>query len=129
MWRASLEVEPESEEENPPFTDAKVLYGPSKLPAMKELQAVAKMSAVAIPLSYIVGGEHKDSKKFCVITNWWKYRMEDGSYHLPTLDRKLYRASKSKFHMDKMFRKAAKDAKQCARATGKANEHPQYGVI
>jgi hypothetical protein len=96
---------------------------------MKELQAVAKMSAVAIPLSYILGGEHKDSKKFSVITNWWKYRMEDGSYHLPILAPKLYGASKSKFNIDKMFWKAAKEAKQGARSLRKANKNPQYGVI
>lgn len=126
MWCAPLEVEPENEEENPPFTDVKELHGPSKLPAMKELQSIAKMSAVAIPLSYILGGEHKDSKKFCVITNWWKYRMEDGSYHVPTLDPKLYVSSKNKFDIDKMFRKAAKEG---ATPPRKATDNPQYGVI
>ena len=66
------------------------------------------MSAVAITLQYILDEkEEKDGKpvkkktvpephvdrlKYCVITNWWKYRMKAGKYRLPTLDPSLYDA-------------------------------------
>ena len=55
-----------------------------------EIQAVAKLSAVALPLWYIIGKGQQDSNKYCVITNWWKYRMQDGWYRLPNLDASLY---------------------------------------
>lgn len=58
--------------------------------SFREVQSVAKISAVAIPLRYIIGNDKKDSLKYCVITNWWKYRMEDGTYSLPTLHPKMY---------------------------------------
>ena len=61
-----------------------------------DLQASAKLSAVAIPLWYAIGTEHRDSGKYCVITNWWKYRMSDGRYRLPTLDATLYDGAKPK---------------------------------
>ena len=50
----------------------------------------ASMAALAIPLWYVIGKKHPDSFKYCVITNWWKQRMSDGSYRLPTLDPGLY---------------------------------------
>ena len=50
------------------------------------IKRMAKMSAVAIPLWYVLGKEHKDALKYCVITNWWKPRNRDGRYRLPTLD-------------------------------------------
>ena len=125
MWCATLNVEEENEEELPAFNDSKEIEETAKLPAIKELQAVAKMSAVAIPLSYIIGRNHKDSNKFCVITNWWKYRMADGTYQLPTLDPKLYGARKDKFDIDKMFKKATKEASKAPR-NGK---QPQTGII
>ena len=48
------------------------------------------MSAVAIPLWYIIGKDKPDSQKYCVITNWWKPRSPGGVYQLPTLDPSLY---------------------------------------
>lgn len=58
--------------------------------SFSDIQAAAQLSAVAIPLWYIIGKDHPDSFKYCVITNWWKYRMRDGWYRLPTLDASLY---------------------------------------
>ena len=55
-----------------------------------EIQKAAKLAAVALPLWYVIGKDHPDSNKYCVITNWWKYRMRDGWYRLPTLDPTLY---------------------------------------
>ena len=55
-----------------------------------EIQSLAKLAAVAIPLWYVIGKGHPNSNKYCVITNWWKYRMSDGWYRLPTLDASLY---------------------------------------
>ena len=55
-----------------------------------EIQSVAKLAAVAIPLWYVIGKGNPDSNKYCVITNWWKYRMSDGWYRLPALDSSLY---------------------------------------
>ena len=57
-----------------------------------DIQAMSKLAAVAIPLRYVLGNDHPDSNKYCVITNWWKYRMSDGWYRLPTLDATLYGA-------------------------------------
>ena len=51
---------------------------------------VAKMAAIAIPLKHIVGEDHVDCYKYCVITNWWKEREEDGRYSLPGLNRNLH---------------------------------------
>jgi hypothetical protein len=39
---------------------------------MHDVQHSAKMSAVAIPLHSILGPDHIDASKYCVITNWWK---------------------------------------------------------
>ena len=55
-----------------------------------DIQSAAKLAAVAIPLWYVVGNERPESNKYCVITNWWKYRMQDGWYRMPTLDPSLY---------------------------------------
>ena len=55
----------------------------------------AQLSALAIPLWYAIGKNHPDSFKYCVITNWWKNRMRDGSYQLPTLDASLYGGTES----------------------------------
>ena len=57
---------------------------------MKTLQQVAKMSTVAIPMSYGVGPNKPDSNKYCVITNWWKERNQNGHYTMPGLDPTLY---------------------------------------
>ena len=57
-----------------------------------QIQTDAKLSGVAIPLQYIYGEGHEHSKKYCVITNWWKYRTDSGSYSLPSLDPALYDA-------------------------------------
>ena len=55
-----------------------------------DIQSVAKLAAVAIPLWYVIGKGQPNSNKYCVITNWWKHRMKDGWYRLPTLDASLY---------------------------------------
>jgi hypothetical protein len=95
LWCAPLEV---CKEECVPST---LLFS--------DIQKSACMSAVAIPLRYILDDQkdgkpvkkpkktnvpvpHVDRLKYCVITNWWKYRMKDGKYRLPTLDPSLYDA-------------------------------------
>ena len=50
----------------------------------------AKMSAVAIPLWYIIGEGKPDSNKYCVITNYWRVCIHNGRYVLPSLDPTLY---------------------------------------
>lgn len=56
----------------------------------KDIQNLAKMSTVAIPMCYGIGSSHPDSFKFCVITNWWKERQKDGRYAQPGLDASYY---------------------------------------
>ena len=58
--------------------------------SLPDIQQEAKMSAIAIPLWYVIGGGHENSNKFCVLTNWWKERSHNGSYVLPTLDPSMY---------------------------------------
>ena len=60
-----------------------------------DIQEAAKMSAVAIPLRYIIKEERDDLKdKYCVITNYWKVRNPNGCYSLPRLDPSLYKNKK-----------------------------------
>ena len=75
LWCAKIQMKSENVQATGSFTD---------------VQAAAKLAAVAIPLWYVIGKEHPDSSKYCVITNWWKYRMKDGWYRLPSLDESLY---------------------------------------
>ena len=77
MWCAPIAVE-EEDEKFPPTDN------------FEELQRIAKLSAMAIPLWYIIGKGKPNSNKYCVITNWWRYRMKNGVYGLATLDPKLY---------------------------------------
>jgi hypothetical protein len=77
LWWAGIQVE--QEEESVPSTDN-----------FTDIQSAAKLSAIAIPLRYVIGHEKANSNKYCVITNWWKERMSDGGYRLPTLDASLY---------------------------------------
>ena len=60
-----------------------------------DIQSDAKLSGVAIPLWYVVGNESPIANHYCVITNWWKYRMADGTYQWPKLDPSLYEAKHS----------------------------------
>jgi hypothetical protein len=63
------------------------------LPPMSEdgLAKIAKMSAVAIPFSYAIGDSTlENSFNYCVITNWWKERTQEGKYMLPGLAPSLY---------------------------------------
>jgi hypothetical protein len=76
------------------------------------LQTIAKLSAVAIPVWYVIGKNHKNSHKYCVITNWWKYRMADSSYQLPRLDPNMYTSVQQKHNIDKLFKKASKAAER-----------------
>ena len=63
----------------------------SKAPSTEaKIKQVAKMAAVAIPLHYVTGRQHEHSLKYCVITNWWRERMQNGLYELPSLDFDLY---------------------------------------
>jgi hypothetical protein len=39
---------------------------------MHDVQHPEKLSVVANPLHYILGPDHIDASKYCVITNWWK---------------------------------------------------------
>ena len=80
MWYARIEVLSEmlSSDSKTPPTD------------FNHLSSVANMSAVAIPLHYIVGRESENAGKFCVLTNWWKERARDGNYRLPSIDSTLY---------------------------------------
>ena len=57
---------------------------------LHEVQDAAKMAAVAVPLHYILGEGHADGDKYCVITNYWKVRLNNGDYLLPTLDPSMY---------------------------------------
>ena len=57
---------------------------------MHDVQHPAKMSAVAIPLHFILGPDHIDASKYCVITNWRKVRINNGHCVLPRLDAFLY---------------------------------------
>lgn len=96
MWCAPITVEEEDEEKVPATKD------------IKELQEVAKLSAVALPLWYLIGKNKPDSDKYCVITNWWKYRMKDGVYRLPSLDPSLYKSVKGDYNVDAFFKAASK---------------------
>ena len=78
MWYADISVEPE---------DSANVHVANNF---EDTQAAAKLAAVALPLGHILGKDHPNATKYCVITNWWKHRMEDGWYRLPTLDATLY---------------------------------------
>jgi hypothetical protein len=56
----------------------------------EDIQKLAKMSTVAIPMAYGIGSENPESGKVCVITNWWKERQSNGRYTLPRLDPDWY---------------------------------------
>ena len=57
-----------------------------------DIAELAKMSAIAIPLSYANGAADDATAKsnYCVITNWWKERHSDGTYLFPGLQPSLY---------------------------------------
>ena len=78
MWCAPASLG--SEECSPPVTD------------FKAVQDKAQMSAIAVPLWYAYGKDHKDANKYCVITNWWKIRTQNGLYSHPRLDPSHYNA-------------------------------------
>jgi hypothetical protein len=52
---------------------------------LHDVQDAAKMSVVAIPLCYILGADNTHASKYCVITNWWKVRVNNGDCTLPGL--------------------------------------------
>ena len=84
LWCASIEVE-----------------GSECVPSTADfanIQSAAKLSDVALPLWYLVGKEHPSAFKHCVITSWWKYRMSDGWYRMPTLDASLYGGTQGTAH-------------------------------
>ena len=55
-----------------------------------EIQQLAKMASMAIPLRYTFDNGHPDRLKYCVITNWWRERNDKGRYMLPTIDFSYY---------------------------------------
>jgi hypothetical protein len=59
---------------------------------IKLLTQTAKMSAMAIPLHYCVEPKNMvdDQNKYCVITNWWRERDQDGGYCFPKLSFSYY---------------------------------------
>ena len=59
----------------------------------EEIQNVASSGVVAIPLSYTLGEGHHDARKYCLLSNWWKTRMSDGTYKHQRLDPSLYGAT------------------------------------
>ena len=69
-----------------------VMPGAAPAPASEEeISTVAKMAAVAIPQRYATGEMNTESsRKYCVITNWWKERSQEGTYKLASLDTSLY---------------------------------------
>lgn len=75
LWYAPLQKVPATQ----PVPD--MFYG---------IQEKAKMSTVAIPMSYGIGPGMPNSHKFCVITNWWKERQPNGRYLKPGLDPSFY---------------------------------------
>lgn len=74
----------------------------------EKIQSSCKLSAVALPLWYLVGKNQPNSDKYCVITNWWKYRMSDGTYRLPLLDRKLYDAALEEVDVNTFLEEASR---------------------
>ena len=90
-----------------------------------DIQAAAKLAAVAIPLWYVIGKNKPDSNKYCVITNWWKYRMSDGWYRLPTLDASMYGGQFAQAGADESLDdESVADQEITTDATG-----TQYGII
>lgn len=75
MWYAPIQIEEEH------------IHVTGSLASIKK---EAKMSVVAIPLHYIIGEGKADSRKYCVISNWWRTRNYSGVYSLPHLDSSLY---------------------------------------
>ena len=65
---------------------------------LRKLQELAKMAAVAIPRWYALGRDHDSIQRehpaflnsYCVITNYWKERNQNGRYMLPELDAGFY---------------------------------------
>jgi hypothetical protein len=58
--------------------------------SVEEIQATSQMAAIVIPLCYVLGHDHEDGYKYCVLTNFWKERTANGDYALPGLDSTLY---------------------------------------
>lgn len=58
--------------------------------SLEDIKKESKLSAVAVPLRYVVGDANENSSKYCVITNYWRVRNCSGQYVLPTLDPSLY---------------------------------------
>lgn len=90
------------------YAPVKVSVGPCHVASTRpeiigETDDAVVASAVAIPLWYVIGKEklsrkkkknekqeRPDSRKYCVITNWWKVRFRDDTYDLPRLDSAWY---------------------------------------
>lgn len=71
-----------------PWNQKKPMNNPPR--NAQHMLLLAKMSAVAIPLKFVLQAEHADRLKYCVITNWWKERDKHGDYLFPKLDFSLY---------------------------------------
>ncbi len=57
------------------------------LKSSNEIEEIANMSAVGIPMKYI---NKQNASKYTVITNLWKERQRNGSFEYPGLDKALY---------------------------------------
>ena len=58
--------------------------------SLEDIKKESKLSAVAVPLRYVVGDANENSSKYCVITNYWRVRIGSGQCVLPTLAPSLY---------------------------------------
>jgi hypothetical protein len=56
---------------------------------MHDVQDATKMSAVVIPLYCVLDADHTEASKYCVVTNWWKVRINNGDYVLPRFEASL----------------------------------------
>jgi hypothetical protein len=69
LWYAPITME---DAPNPPVS-------------IKAISSQSTTATMAIPLRYAVGPEHVHRNKYCVITNWWRERVGDGTYWFPNL--------------------------------------------
>lgn len=78
---------------------APVAFEDTELPApitnREDITNIAKSATIAIPLRYTLGDTNENSMKYCVLTNWWKERNQNGKYQLPTLPVILYEGMSS----------------------------------
>jgi hypothetical protein len=116
LWCARINVEEENIQPTLNFTD---------------IQSAAKLSAVAIPLRYILGDTNPRNDYYCVITNWWKYRMQNGKYQLPRLDPTLYGTEYTHYYEEEEIEDDLEDLLAAAQASPEndSDSENNYGAI